>query len=319
MTTVLARSERRLWARFAPRPLPWQKERSMLLSKLKTAVLMTAAFAGSGVGLLTFSAPWAGREGTASARACLLSSDGTGTTVRAGDSQQAVKVYRLKLAGAEHVADLLRSLFIVVNAQDPYVRFYFDVETNSLMVGASGQHQRQIGWVLALLDRSNKEPAQAVERGDSEKRVKGYPIKHADGEAAAAVLRSLFLVVNHRVGYARFAFDARTGVLIAVASPKHHKQIARVLEVLDAQTRPAKEAAKADDAEPQVQVFPIKYLDGEQLIAKLRSQFVVVNHQQAEARFGFDDRTHSLIVIAAGNLRAKIRDCIAVFDQSQQR
>jgi hypothetical protein len=291
----------------------------MLLNKLKIAAVMTTAFAGSGVGLLTSSAPWAGPGGPASARACLLSSDGTGTTVRAGDSQQAVKVYPLKHADAEQVAVLLHSLFVVVNAQDPYVRFYFDEKTNSLMVGACGQHQRQIGWVLALLDRSDKGPAQAVERGDSEQRVKGYPIKHGDGEAAAAVLRSLFLVVNHRVGYARFAFDARTRVLIAVASQKHQIQIARVLELLDAQTRPAKEAAKEDDAEPQVQVYPIKYLDGEQLIAKLRSQFVVVNHQQAEARFGFDDRTHSLIVITAGNLRAKIRDFIAVFDQSQQR
>jgi hypothetical protein len=291
----------------------------MLLSKLKIAAVMTAAFAGSGVGLLTLSGPWTGPGGPASARACLLSSEGTGTTVGAGDSQQAVKVYPLKHAGAEQVAVLLRALFVVVNEQDPYVRFYFDEKTNSLMVGAFGQHQRQIGWVLALLDRSDKGPAQAVERGDSEQRVKGYAIKHADGEAAAAVLRSLFLVVNHRVGYARFAFDARTRVLITVASQKHQKQIARVLELLDAQTRPAKEGAKEDDAEPQVQVYPIKHLDGEQLIAKLRSQFVVVNHQQAEARFGFDERTHSLIVIAAGNLRARIRDSIAVFDQSQQR
>jgi type II secretory pathway component GspD/PulD (secretin) len=243
---------------------------------------MTAAFSGSGVGLLTFPTPWAGPGGAASA----------------GGSQQVAKVYPLKHARAEQVAVFLRSLFIVVNEQDAYVRFYCDEKTNSLIVGASGQHQRQIGWVLALLDRPDKAPAQAVERGGPEQRVKGYPIKHADGEAAAAVLRSLFLVVNHRVGYARFAFDARTRLLIAVASQKHQKQIARELELLDAQTRPAKEGAKEDD---------------------VRSQFVVVNHQQAEARFAFDERTHSLIVIAAGNLRAKIRDSIAVFDQPQQR
>src|SRR6516164_8098550 len=173
----------------------------MLFGKLKVAAAMTAAFAGSGVGLLTFPIPWAGPGGAASARACLPSSDGTGATAGAGDSQQVVKVYPLKHAGAEQVAVLLRSLFVVVNEQDPYARFYFDEKTNSLMVGAAGQHQRQIGWVLALLDRPDKAPAQAVERGEPGQRVIGYPIKHADGEAAAAVLRSLFLVVNHRVAY----------------------------------------------------------------------------------------------------------------------
>jgi hypothetical protein len=286
----------------------------MLLTKLNIAAAITAAFAGSHVGLLMFSTP------PASAPARLPFSGGTGATAGAGDAQQVAKVYPLKHAGPEHVAVLLRSLFVVVNEQEPYARFYFDEITNSLMVGASRQHQRQIGWVLALLDRPDKGPRPTGERGVSEQRVKGYPIKHADGEAAAALLRSLFLVVNHRVAYARFGFDPRTRLLVAVASQKHQQQIARVLEVLDAQTCPAKEGAIDEQAEPQVQVYPLnKQLDGGQLIAKLRSQFVVVNHQQAEARFGFDERTHSLFVIAAGSLRARIRDSIVLFEQSPQK
>jgi hypothetical protein len=285
----------------------------MWLTKLKTAAAITAA-----LGLLTFPTPWVGTGGATSARACLPSSDGTGTTAGASDSQQVAKVYSLKHAGAEQVAVLLRSLFVVVNEQDPYVRSYFDEKTNALMVGASEQHQRQVGRVLALLDRPDNAPAQAVNRGEPEQQVKGYPIKHADGEAAVAVLRSLFLVVNHRVAYARFAFDARTQLLVVVASRTHQKQIARVLELLEAQTRPTKEGTTAADAEQQVHAYLIKHLDGEQLIAKLRSQFVVVNHQRAEARFGFDKRSQSLIVIAPENLHARIRDSIAVFDESQQ-
>ena len=40
-------------------------------------------------------------------------------------------------------------------------------------------------------------------------------------------------------------------------------------------------------------------------------------HQQAEARFGFDERSHSLIVIAAGNVHARIRESIVAFERSQ--
>lgn len=231
----------------------------MLLVKLKIAATMIAAFADIGVGLPTFPTPWVVPRGAASARACLPPSDGTGTTAGAGDSQQVARVYSLKHAGAAQVAVLLRALFVVVNEQDPYVRFYVDEQTNSVIVGASRQHQRQIGWVLAVLDRPAEAPAQAVERGEPEQRVKAYPLKHAGGEAAAAVLRSLFLIVNHRVAYARFAFDGRTRLLIAVASQKHQEQIARVLELLNAHIRPAKEGAKEDDAEQQVRVY---YMSG---------------------------------------------------------
>ena len=60
-----------------------------------------------------------------------------------------------------------------------------------------------------------------------------YPIRHTDGDAAAGVLRSLFLVVNHQVAYARFGYDARTRSLIAIGSGELQKQIAKVIEVLD--------------------------------------------------------------------------------------
>ena len=41
----------------------------------------------------------------------------------------------------------------------------------------------------------------------------------------------------------------------------------------------------------------------------------LINHEQADARFGFDQRTASLIVIASGKLHTKIRHSIAVLDQ----
>ena len=63
----------------------------------------------------------------------------------------------------------------------------------------------------------------------------------------------------------------------------------------------------------------MKHIDGEQLVSKLRSQFVVVNHEQAETRFGFDPQTCSLLVIARGDLHARVRDTIAVLDQPPER
>jgi hypothetical protein len=232
----------------------------------------------------------------------------------AGDAQQLTKVYPLKHAVAERVVVLLRSFFIVVNAQEAYVRFHCDETTNSLIVGASRQHQRQIVRVLALVDTHDKAPAQAGERDEQDRLVKGYRIKHTDGEAAVAALRSLFLVVNHRVAYARFAYDARTHLLITIASEKHQKQIAKVLELLEKPASPAKERAVNLDAEQQVHLIPIKHIDGEQLISKLRAKSSVVNHEQAQARFGFDPRTRSLIVIAARKLQTTIRDMIEDLD-----
>ena len=142
----------------------------------------------------------------------------------------------------------------------------------------------------------------------------GYPIKQSDGAVVVPVLRSLYLVVNHETAYARFAYDARSRLLIAIASEEHQKQIVRVLQLLRIQTPPTKDAGK-EDAAQSIRIYPIKHIAGEQLVAKLRAQFVVVNHQEAHVRFGFDRRTHSLIVIAAENLQARIRDTIAVLDR----
>ncbi len=247
--------------------------------------------------------------------------DGAERVTDADDSRQLTKVYSLKHAPGEQVASLLRSLFIVVDQQNAYARFQFDERTDSLIVTACEQHQKQIARILALVDTPNKAPAQAVDRDESEQVVRGYSIKHVDGNAAVSVLRSLFLVVNHRVAYARFGYDPRTGLLIAVASEKHQRQIAKVLELLDAQTTAAKETPqkKEGDTEQSIRVYPVKHIDGEQLVSKLRSQFVVVNHQTAQARFGFDERTHSLMVIATEKLQARIRDTFAILDQPPER
>ena len=245
--------------------------------------------------------------------------DGAARAADADDSQQVTKVYSLKHARGEQAVLLLRSLFIVVDQQNAYARFQFDDRTDSLIVSASGQHQKQIARILALIDTPNKAPAQAVDRDESEQPVRGYPVECADGDAVASVLRSLFLVVNHQVAYARFGYDARTRSLLVVASEKHQRQIAKVLELLDTPATAARETPKEGDADQPIRVHPVKHIDGEQLVSKLRSQFVVVNHAKAETRFGFDQRTHSLIVIATDKLHARIREAIAVLDQPAER
>ena len=155
------------------------------------------------------------------------------------------------------------------------------------------------------MDTRDKAAAVAVGRDDSPQAVRGYPVKPADGEAAVAVLRSLFLVVNHQAAYARFGHDARTGLLVAIASEPHHRQIAEVLGTLVERSPPTNKAPEAADAGQSIRVYPIKHIDGEQLVSKLRAQFVVVNHEQAETRLGFDPRTCSLLVIARNDLHAR--------------
>lgn len=238
----------------------------------------------------------------------------------AGTSEpQLTKVYSLKHAVGGDVVSLLQSLFIVVDQQNAYARFQFDERTDSLIVSASGQHQAQIARTLALVDVRDKAAAVVVRRDDSPQAVRGYPVKPADGGATVAVLRSLFLVVNHQAAYARFGHDARTGLLIAIASEQHHRQIAEVLGILAGRTPPTNKAPEPAAAGQSLHVYPIKHVDGEQLVSKLRAQFVVVNHEQAETRFGFDPRTRSLLVIARNDLHARVRETIAVLDQPPER
>ncbi len=233
----------------------------------------------------------------------------------AHDPQRPTTFYTLKKADGDQVVSLLRSLFIVVDQAHPYATFEFE-ETqpvDSLIVVASPEHQAEIARVLALVDPPENSPAKAVEGSAPEPLVVAYPIRHADGDAAAGVLRSLFLVVNHQVAYARFGYDARTRSLIAIASREHQKQIAKVVELLDVQSAD-KDGAKQSDGEQPIRVYPVRQAGGEQFVAKLRSQFVVVNHEKAEARFAFDARTGRLIVIAAEKLQAKVSAAVAALD-----
>jgi hypothetical protein len=232
-------------------------------------------------------------------------------------TKQVTKSYRLQHAIAARMVELLQSLFIVVNLEEPYVRLHADERMNSLTARASRQHQDQIARVLVLVDTPDKAPAQPVGRDEQKQLVKGYRIKHMHGAATVELLRSLFLVVNYRVAYARFAYDPRGQMLITIAPEKYQRQIAQVLELLDTPATPAKAGGKEVVVE-QVRVVPIRHIEGNQILAKLRSHFVVVNHEQADARFGFDQRTHALVVIAPEKLHARILERIAVLDQPME-
>jgi hypothetical protein len=289
--------------------------KAMFFANLKAAMGAMVAAAIVGLGLLTSPIVLASSGAVAAAQGWMLLSPGTGRVAGGDGAQRVTKVHPLKVAVAGRVAALLQSLFIVVNAQDEYVRFRPDATTNSLTVSASRQHQRQIARVLALIDTREQAPTPAAVTDEQKQLVKGYRLKHADGAATAAVLRSLFLVVNHRVAYARFAYDARTHLLIAIASAKHQQQIATVLDLLDTQKGPGKERAVAMGGDQQAHLIPIKHIDGEQLISILRSRFVVVNHEQAPVRFGFDPRARSLILISDTRLDRRIRGLIEDLDR----
>jgi hypothetical protein len=230
------------------------------------------------------------------------------------DPQRPTTFYTLEHADGDQVVSLLRSLYIVVDEAHPYATFEFEEAqpVDSLIVMASSEHQAEIARVLALVDPPDNSREKAA-RSASEPLVVAYAIRHTDGDAAAAILRSLFLVVNHEFAYARFGYDARTRSLITIASREHQKQIAKVVEVLDAQ--PAdKDWPKESGGDQSVRVYPVRRTDGEQLVSKLRSLFVVINHEQAETRFAFESRTGRLIVIAAEKLQAKVSAAIAAVD-----
>ena len=234
----------------------------------------------------------------------------------AHDPQRPTTFYTLKHADGDQVVSLLRGLFIVVDQQHPYATFEFEEAqpVDALIVVASSEHQAEVARVLALVDPPANPPAKAAQGNVPEPLIVAYPIRNTDGVAAAGVLRSLFLVVNHQVGYARFGYDARTRSLIAIASREHQKQIAKVVELLDVQPADKYRATRQSDGQQPIRVYPVRHAGGEQLVSRLRSQFVVVNHEKAEARFAFDVRTSRLIVIAAEKLQAKISAAIAALD-----
>jgi NADPH-dependent ferric siderophore reductase len=84
--------------------------------------------------------------------------------------------------------------------------------------------------------------------------------------------------------------------------------------LLDVQPADKDMATKEKGGQQPIRVYPVRQAGGEQLVSKLRSQFDVVNHEMAEARFAFEVRTGRLIVIAAENLQAKISAAIAALD-----
>ena len=234
----------------------------------------------------------------------------------AHDPQRPTTFYTLQHANGDEVVALLRSLFIVADPAHPYAAFEFEEAQpiDALIVTASAEHQAEVARVLALVDPPENPPAEGVQSSAPEPLVVAYPIRHIDGGAAAEVLRSLFLVVNHQVAYARFGYDAHTRSLIAIASQEQQNQIARVIELIDVQAAD-KDGAQESGREQLIRVYAVRHADGEQLVAKLRSQFVVVNHEKAETRFTFDARTGRLIVIATEALQAKVSAAIAAFDR----
>ena len=112
-----------------------------------------------------------------------------------------------------------------------------------------------IGWLLllpvgaAIAQDSTRPPggaARAADDDDSQQVTKVCSLKHAPGEQAVLRLRSLFLVVDQQNAYARFQFDDRTDSLIVAASGRHHKQIARILALIDTPNKAPAQAVDVD-------------------------------------------------------------------------
>jgi hypothetical protein len=82
------------------------------------------------VGLLTLLLLWPQAAEAAIATDRFSLPNGTGRLEGPGESPQVItRVYSLKYAKAQPVVVFLRSLFIVVNQQEPYVRFHFQTQS----------------------------------------------------------------------------------------------------------------------------------------------------------------------------------------------
>ena len=152
---------------------------------------------------------------------------------------------RSSMRTATRSSRCFRTLFIVVDRRTP-TRLSSSKKPNHRFADRGGfPGTPGAGCPRARAGGCAGEPARKGRRGQwPEPLVVAYPIRHADGDAAAGVLRSLFLVVNHQVAYARFGYDARTRSLIAIASREHQKQIAKVVELLDVQPAPPRTGLK---------------------------------------------------------------------------
>ena len=92
-------------------------------------------------------------------------------------ARELVSAYSVSQAKANQVAEILGSLFPVVNHRDAYFRFAFDKRKQLLIVIASEQHQKQAVEALSLLGAN-------VQRRIAEKNaVKVKQRQHLRGKA----------------------------------------------------------------------------------------------------------------------------------------
>jgi hypothetical protein len=145
---------------------------------------------------------------------------------------------------------------------------------------------------------------------------KTYVLRHADGDQVVSLLRAMFIVVDQQHPYVQFEFDeaGSANSLIVTASPKLQAQVAKVLALVDAPAGKGPRAGKDNGAEPLVMAYPVLRADDDAVAGVLRSLFLVVNHEAAYARFGYDARTRSLIAIASRAHQKQIAEVVALLD-----
>lgn len=180
-----------------------------------------------------------------------------------------------------------------------------------------------VGYALAdepTLKAGRAELAPVAENADAV--IRQYPLRHAEGIHILSVLQSLHPAHSARDAYARFAFDKRQNVILAIAAEEKHENIKRLVamldEPLDAPPGGGAEPGKAPAAEAPgavIRQYAIQHVEGNYVVSILRSLYPVYNARVAYVRFAFDKKKNVILAIVAKEHEQTIAKIVAMLDK----
>lgn len=188
---------------------------------------------------------------------------------------------RYELAGADPslVASLLQTAA-------PEARFTADARGGAVLVWARPEQHAQIAENLEKLDG----PA-----AGGQPEVKVYRPQRADVSA-------LYTAMANQTPYARLSIDARTGSLVATATPREHAMIDAVLQQM--------EAAETDERAARLQVYEMQSAEPSGVVTTLRTLF----GSRSDVQISHDGKTGKLLVRAPQDQQAIVAEVLREVD-----
>jgi type II secretory pathway component GspD/PulD (secretin) len=169
------------------------------------------------------------------------------------------KIFPVKHITPAEAFDMMRPFLDIPEGKnapvDNSVRIVVDAPNKRLL--ASGKAER-LAKIQEILEKIDPEGLDAVEPGKVEEpQLEVYSIRTADPDAVLAVLQTLFSGVPN----VRLAKDAKTGNIIAMATPAQHATIRATIDQLEKDQK-VPEVIKLRVVDPQLAVLAINKLFG---------------------------------------------------------